>query len=210
MIQMWSHNWHLLGAQGNWMNSLFLGFSASMLGVSGFESSANYVEQQKPGVFRLTLRNMWVAVTFFNPIIALLALGLLPIPEITTHQEDLIGILGLQVGGKTLHTLIIADAFLVLSGAVLTSYVGFGGLSHRMTQDQCFPQFLLKKTRRGSYPFIILTFMTLCISILYLTHGELLSLAGVYTISFLGVMTFFAIGNILLRVNRRSNSSRRR
>jgi hypothetical protein len=40
----------------------FLGFSAAMLGVSGFETSANYVEQQKPGVFRLTLRNMWVAV----------------------------------------------------------------------------------------------------------------------------------------------------
>ena len=203
MTQMWSHNWNLLGQQGNWAKSLFLGFSASMLGVSGFESSANYVEQQKPGVFRLTLRNMWVAVTIFNPIIALLALGLLPIPEIATHQEDLISILGLQVGGKTLHTLIVADAFLVLSGAVLTSYVGFGGLIHRMTLDQCFPQFLLKKTRRGSYPFIVLTFMTLCISILYLTHGQLLSLAGVYTISFLGVMTFFAIANILLRVNRR-------
>ena len=45
--------------------------------------------------------------------------------------------------------------------------------------------------------------MTLCISILYLTHGQLLSLAGVYTISLLGVMTFFAVGNILLKVNRR-------
>jgi amino acid transporter len=203
LAQTWSSNWHLFGQGDQWAKPLFLGFSAAMLGVSGFESSANYVEQQKPGVFRLTLRNMWVAVTIFNPIIALLALGLLPIPEIVTHQEDLISILGLKVGGKGLHTLIVVDAFLVLSGAVLTSYVGFGGLIHRMTLDQCFPQFLLKKTRRGSFPFIVITFMTLCISILYLTHGQLLSLAGVYTISFLGVMTFFAIGAILLRVNRR-------
>jgi hypothetical protein len=90
----------------------------------------------------------------------------------------------------------------VLSGAVLTSYVGVSGLVHRMTLDQCFPQFFLKSTKRGSYPLIILGFMTLCISILYLTGGELLSLAGVYTISFLGVMTFFGIGNILLKVNR--------
>jgi len=171
--------------------------------VSGFETSANYVEQQKPGVFRLTLRNMWVAVTVFNPLMALLALGLLSIPEISAHKEDLISVLGLKVGGLPLHTLIIVDAFLVLSGAVLTSYVGIGGLVHRMTVDQCFPQFLLKATRRGSYPLIILSFMTLCISILYLTHGHLLALAGVYTISFLGVMTFFAIGNILLKVNRR-------
>jgi amino acid transporter len=198
---LWN-NWQMFGAHSNWAKSLFFGFSAAMLGVSGFESSANYVEQQKPGVFRLTLRNMWVAVTILNPILALLALGLLPIQEITAHQEDLISILGLMVGGKFLHTLIVVDAFLVLSGAVLTSYVGFGGLMHRMTLDQCFPQFLLKKTRQNSYPFIILSFMTLCLSILYLTQGQLLSLAGVYTISFLGVMTFFAIGNILLRVNR--------
>ncbi len=202
MTQMWLSNWHLVGTHDNWMKSLFLGVSAAMLGVSGFESSANYVEQQRPGVFRLTLRNMWLAVTILNPIIALLALGLLPIQEIAAHQDDLISILGLKVGGTYLHTLIVIDAFLVLSGAVLTSYVGFGGLMHRMTLDQCFPQFLLKKTRRGSYPFIILSFMTLCLSILYLTGGRLLSLAGVYTIAFLGVMTFFAISNILLKVNR--------
>jgi amino acid transporter len=201
--QMWSHNWHQFGHLDNWAKSLFLGFSAAMLGVTGFESSANYVEHQKPGVFRLTLKNMWIAVTIFNPLIALLALGVLPIPEIVSHQADLISVLGLKVGGHTLHTLIVWDAFLVLSGSVLTSYIGFGGLIHRMTLDQCFPQILLKKTRRNSYPVIVLSFLTLCISILYLTHGELLSLAGVYTISFLGVMTFFAIANILLRVNRR-------
>ena len=199
---MWSINLQQFNPHGDWAKPLFLGFSAAMLGVSGFESSANYVEQQKPGVFRLTLRNMWVAVTIFNPIIALLALGVLPIPEIVSHQENLISILGMQVGGNLLHTLIVTDAFLVLSGSVLTSYIGFGGLIHRMTLDQCFPQILLKKTKRNSYPVIVLSFLTLCISILYFTKGVLLSLAGVYTISFLGVMTFFAIANILLRVNR--------
>lgn len=35
-----------------------------------------------------------------------------------------------------------------------------------------------------------------------MTGGELLSLAGVYTISFLSVMTLFATGNILLKVRR--------
>jgi hypothetical protein len=153
-------------------------------------------------VFRLTLRNMWLAVTIFNPLIALLALGLLPVPEIVGAKDDLVSRMGLMVGGQPLHTLIVVDAFLVLSGAVLTSYVGVSGLVHRMTLDQCFPQFLLKKTRRGSFPLIIIGFMILCISILYLTKGELLSLAGVYTISFLGVMTLFGIGNILLKVNR--------
>jgi hypothetical protein len=71
-----------------------------------------------------------------------------------------------------------------------------------MTLDQCFPPFFLKRNRRGTHHRIILSFMILCISILYLTQGKLLSLAGVYTISFLGVMTLFGIGNILLKVNR--------
>jgi amino acid transporter len=201
LMSMWSLNLASF-KQGDWPKALFLGFSAAMLGVSGFESSANYVEQQRPGVFRLTLRNMWLAVTIFNPVIALLALGLMPVPEIAAVKDDLVSRMGLMVGGQPLHTLIMVDAFLVLSGAVLTSYVGVSGLVHRMTLDQCFPQFLLKTNKRGSYPFIILGFLIPCLSILYLTRGEILSLAGVYTISFLGVMTFFGVGNILLKVNR--------
>jgi amino acid transporter len=202
LVTMWTLNLGAFRQEGNWAKALFLGFSAAMLGVSGFESSANYVEQQRPGVFRLTLRNMWLAVTVFNPIIALLALGLMPVPQIAAVKDDLVSRMGMLVGGQPLHTLITVDAFLVLSGAVLTSYVGVSGLVHRMTLDQCFPQFLLKSTKRGSYPLIILGFMIPCISILYLTRGEILSLAGVYTISFLGVMTFFGVGNILLKVNR--------
>jgi amino acid transporter len=202
LTTLWWSNFSLLHQEVYWPKALFLGFSAAMLGVSGFESSANYVEQQRPGVFRLTLRNMWLAVTIFNPLIALLALGLLPVPEIIGAKDDLVSRMGLMVGGEPLHTLIVVDAFLVLSGAVLTSYVGVSGLVHRMTLDQCFPQFFLKQTRRGSFPLIIVGFMILCVSILYLTHGELLSLAGVYTISFLGVMTLFGIGNILLKINR--------
>ncbi len=203
LVPMWSVNFSGLG-QESWTKALFLGFSAAMLGVSGFESSANYVEDQRPGVFRKTLRNMWLAVTIFNPLIALLALGLMPVADIVQPdiKDDLVGHLGLLVGGAPLGTIIAVDAFFVLSGAVLTSYVGVSGLVHRMTLDQCFPQFFLKKTRFGSYPLIVVGFMAMCISILYLTHGELESLAGVYTIAFLGVMTLFGIGNLLLKVNR--------
>ncbi len=200
---VWLQNWNLLRFEVDWPKALFLGVSAAMLGVSGFESSANFVEQQRPGVFRLTLRNMWLAVAVFNPLISLLSLGLMPVAQIANYQDDLLSRLGLMVGGKFLHNLIVLDAFLVLSGAVLTSYVGITGLIQRMTLDQCFPQFFLKTNRRGTYHRIILGFMLLCISILYLTRGQLLSLAGVYTISFLGVMTLFGIGNILLKIHRK-------
>ncbi|HZK12902.1 MAG TPA: APC family permease, partial [Desulfobaccales bacterium] len=198
----WAQNWQSLTQDVNWPTALFFGVSASLLGVSGFESSANFVEQQQPGVFRLTLRNMWVAVMVFNPLIALLALQILPVAEILKHHDDMLTFVGFLTGGHLLHGLVVIDAGLVLSGAVLTSFIGVTGLVQRMTLDQCFPQFLLKTNRRGSYHRIILAFLFLCISILYLTHGKLLQLAGVYTISFLGVMTLFGIGNILLKINR--------
>ncbi|HZE20772.1 MAG TPA: APC family permease, partial [Desulfobaccales bacterium] len=185
----WTQNWQSLTQEVHWPTALFFGVSASLLGVSGFESSANFVEQQQPGVFRLTLRNMWLAVLIFNPLISLVALQILPVGEIVKHHDDLLSFVGLLTGGRPLHALIVIDAGLVLSGAVLTSFIGVTGLVHRMTLDQCFPQFLLKTNRRGAHHRIILTFMVLCISILYLTHGHLLQLAGVYTISFLGVMT---------------------
>jgi amino acid transporter len=110
LTSMWALNLGFFRQEGDWVKTLFLGFSAAMLGVSGFESSADYVEKQRPGVFRLTLRNMWLAVTIFKPIIALLALGLMPVPEIATVKGDLVCRMGLLAGGKPLHTLIMVDA----------------------------------------------------------------------------------------------------
>ncbi len=187
---------------GSLAMALFLGFSAAMLGISGFESSANFVEEQAPGVFQKTLRNMWIVVSFFNPIIALLAVAVVPLATVGEHQETLLSYLGQQTGGPWLATVISIDAVTVLSGAVLTSFVGVSGLIKRMALDRIWPQFFLKQNRRGSNYLILGIFFGLCLSILAITQGELETLAGVYTISFLSVMAFFAIGNFLLKVKR--------
>ncbi len=97
--KVWLLNWNMLRFEVSWPKALFFGVSAAMLGVSGFESSSNFVEQQRHGVFRLTLRNMWLAVTIFNPLIALLALGMLSVQDITVYQDDLLSRLGFMVGG---------------------------------------------------------------------------------------------------------------
>jgi len=183
--------------------AVFMGFSAALLGVSGFESSANFVEEQRPGVFRKTLRNMLIAVVIFNPLTSILSLSLLPLPEIISHKEYLLAHVAMDTGGPLLADMVIVDAVAVLSGAVLTSFVGVTGLVRRMALDQCFPRFLLRSNRQGTHHRIIIVFMLLCSSILLVTGGSLLNLAGVYTISFLGVMTLFAFGNILLKVKRK-------
>jgi len=196
-------NWELPLTSKGIIYTLFLGFSAAMLGISGFESSANFVEEQQPGVFRKTLRNMWAIVSFFNPAIALLLIAIIPIAELGEHRESLLSYLGHTTGGAWLSWLISIDAVLVLCGAVLTSFVGVSGLLKRMTLDRILPNYFLKENKRGSNYRIIITFLVLCVSVMFVTKGELGSLAGVYTFSFLAVMALFGIGNLLLKVKRR-------
>ncbi|MCS6808038.1 MAG: APC family permease [Bacteroidota bacterium] len=195
-------NFSLPVQHGSVAKALFFGFSAAMLGISGFESSANFVEEQAQGVFPKTLRNMWIVVSIFNPLLALIVLGTLSMPEVAAHKEALLSYLGDKVGGVWLSTLISLDAIAVLSGAVLTSFVGVSGLIKRMALDRIFPQFFLLETHRQSNYVILTSFFLLCLSILFLTKGNIGPLSGVYTISFLSVMAYFALGNFLLKIKR--------
>jgi amino acid transporter len=196
----------------NWQNPLpevdsvgvaiFFGFCISLLGVSGFESSANFIEEQKPGVFPITLRNMWIAVTVLNPAIALVALSVLPLDGVIAAKKSMLLAVADVSAGTWLKWVIAIDAAVVLSGAVLAAFIGVTGLVQRMTLDRCLPQFLLKTGRRGTNHRIILMFFLCCVSILVATAGDLDTLGGVYTLSFLGVMCLFAVGNILLKIRR--------
>jgi amino acid transporter len=201
-IAIFEQNWQLPVRSGGIMAALFFGFSAAMLGISGFESSANFVEEQRPGVFPKTLRNMWRVVSFFNPAIALLALSIIPLAGIDDHKESLLSFMGETAGGKWLAYLISIDAVLVLSGAVLTSYVGVTGLAERIALDRILPNFFLVKNRRGVNYRIVIGFFILCLSILLVTGGNLVNLAGVYTFSFLLVMALFGMGNLMLKIKR--------
>jgi amino acid transporter len=188
---------------GGFAAAIFFGFCVSLLGISGFESSANFVEEQAPGVFPKTLRNMWLAVMVFNPLIALLALCVLPLGEIASHDEAaMLANMGTVTSGHWMATWISVNAVLVLSGAVLTSFVGVNGLVGRMTLDRCLPQLLLKKNRRGTTHRITIAFFILSVSVLLITKGDWRALAGVYTISFLAVMALFGGGNLLLKIKR--------
>jgi amino acid transporter len=202
-FQIFHVNWHFPIASGSMKNALFFGFSAAMLGISGFESSANFVEEQRDGVFPKTLRNMWAVVSFFNPVLALLLICIIPLAQVGEHQESLLAFLGETTGGSWLAFLISVDAVLVLCGAVLTSFVGVSGLLERITLDRILPNFFLKKNNRGASYRILIAFFVLCVSVLFVTHGKLQALAGVYTFSFLAVMGLFGIGNLLLKLKRK-------
>jgi amino acid transporter len=185
-----------------WM-AIFMGFSVSMLGISGFESSANFVEEQEQGVFPKTLRNMWIVVSILNPLMAIFALSMFTTTDIAANfQNSLLSEMADKTAGSWLKWIISVDAVFVLSGAVLTSFVGVTGLMERMTLDRILPNALLKKNKKGVSYRLIIVFLLLSISVLFITKGDVGLLAGVYTISFLSVMSLFVIGNVLLKYKR--------
>jgi len=184
---------------------IYFGYATALLGVTGFETSSNYIEEQKEGVFPKTLRNMWVLVAFFNPVLSLLSLGTLPMNEILQNQASLLAWMARRVGGEWLNYIVCIDAFLVLSGAVLTAYVGVTGLVKRMALDRCMPQFFINENSwRHTNHWIIIAFFFITSSLFLIVNGNILTLGGVYTIAFLGVMSLFAIGNMLMKYKRGS------
>jgi len=140
-------------------------------------------------------------------VIGVLAISTLPLSVITDPKKSagILSIMAQTAVGPWLAKVVSIDAFLVLSGSVITSYVGIIGLARRMSLDRCLPQFLLQvNSFRRTNHWIIVVFFVVC-SLLYLmVHGNVNALAGVYTIAFLGVMSLFAIGNMLLKYKRSS------
>ncbi|CAJ1375440.1 unnamed protein product [Effrenium voratum] len=185
-------------------NSIFFGFSSAMLGVSGFETSANFVEEQKPGVFPKTLRNMWVSVSIINVVLPSLAVAVLPLGDLTGEKSAFaLAYLAERVAGPLLRDVVAIDALLVLAGSVLTSYVGVVGLFQRMAGDRCLPEFFSETNSWRNTPhYTILVFFAVCSSMCIMLDGDITLLAAIYSISFLLVMGLFAFCGLWLKINR--------
>lgn len=203
---------------GTFWTALFYGFSSAMLGVSGFETSSQFVEEQAPGVFPKTLRNMWAGVMLFNPLLSLISFAALEVDEIYQHKDTVLARTAHVIGhwvqtqlkfpehfiiGPILSTIVSIDAFVVLAAALLTGYVGINGLIRRMSMDRCLPQFfLIQNPWTGTDSFILVGFFLLCVSQVIILDSDVEALGGVYCYAFLTVMTIFAFGNILLKIKR--------
>lgn len=195
-------------AAGSAGAAIFYGFSAGLLGISGFESAANYVEEmQENRVYVRTLDIMWLMSGFYNPSLGLVSMFVMPLEDIYHFEGSLLAEMGSRVSGSGFANFIAADAVMVLSGAVLTSYIGINGLIRRMAQDRVYPDFLLQVNPRGSNHWIILLFFVLC-STLYLAIFDpsnptaINVFGGVYALSFLLVMFSFAFSCLMLKVQR--------
>lgn len=146
---------------------------------------------------------MWLLVFIINPTIAILTLGVVDLPTITSNTSNILSLVGSKAGGKWLRLLVNIDAVIVLAGGVLTANVGIVGLIKQLASDRCLPYFLLKENKIfGTNHWISLSFFLLCVTLYLITNGDVTILSGVFSISFLMVLILFAWANLSLKYSR--------
>ena len=187
--------------------TLAYGFAASFLGITGFESVAQIVENLEHPVLptvRKLYKTVIILVSVTAPVVSILCLTILTPEEVNSNMHYLLSGLSLKIGGSFLLFLIVIDAALTLFAATNTAYVGFIGLAATMAKHGNLPQIFLKRIHHivpflEGYPFIVLAMMFIVMIISSLVAGAVEITAKVYEIAFLGVMVSFAVGVILMR-----------
>ncbi len=188
-------------------NLLMYGFAAGFLGITGFESAAQIVEELEAPALE-TVRKLYktvvILVSLTAPAISFLCLALLTQDEVMDNTDALLSVLSNKLGGRFLLTVIVIDATLTLFAATNTAFVGFIGLATTMAKQGNLPRFMLtrvahKYPQLQGYPLIAMPFMVIALMMCALVAGEVEILAKVYEIAFLGVMVSFCVGVVLLR-----------
>jgi amino acid transporter len=195
-------------ATNNPLISVYFGYCSALLGITGFESAANYVEEmQSPKIFVLSVKWLWLFVGIFNPLISITSMMVLPMDHIRAHSGDLLAEMAAAVGGSFFKNILCIDAVVILCGAVLTSFVAVCGLIKRLAKDNVLPKVLARLNYRGAADVSVVCFTILIIS-LFLSIYEsdnpdsIDKFGEVYGISFLLVLTAFSLSSILLKVYR--------
>lgn len=146
-------------------------------------------------------------VGFYNPMISLVAMMVLPLDTIYEHSGDMLAIMADKLGGERFRAAVCVDATIILCGAVLTSFIGIAGLLRRLAADSILPQALAIEDSRGTPSVAIIVFLVLSLSLflaIYDPSNEhaIEDFGGVYAIAFLSVLVCFAMAAVMLKLYR--------
>lgn len=184
------------------------GVAAAFLGITGFESAAQIVEQLKSPTWR-TLKQVYLAVVllvgFTAPLTSYLCIILLTDKQLDFYSNSLLSGLAFVEGGAPLLVILVIDAALTLFAAVNTAYVGCIGLCTTMAKQGNLPAFFLRRWAGRfpflqGYPYVVISFMAVAVSMILILPGQVDNLSQVYGMAFLSVMISFCVGVLLLRV----------
>lgn len=186
-----------------------MGFAAAFLGITGFESAAQVIEElESPS--HVAIRRVYLVivalVSFTGPLSSLLALVLLSDAQIAQYHNAFLSGLAVVLGGRPLLVLLVLNACLTLFAAVNTAYAGATGLMTTMGKQGNLPAVVLKRwvdrnPKLEGFPYVALPFMALCVVMLIVFPGAVERLGEVYGMAFLGVMASYCLGVVLLRLH---------
>jgi len=149
---------------------------------------------------------MWILSSFFNIALSCLNLCVLPLygPSGTIENNNVVlALMARLTLGRWFEIWVTIDGFIVLSGSVLTSYVGITGLVRRMASDRVMPEFLLHQNAwRGTNHFIIFGYFGIASSLVLILDADIVMLSSVYSYAFLGLLILFCFGAILFKLKR--------
>lgn len=188
--------------------ALLQGFAAAFLGITGFESAAQIVEQLKSPTWK-TLKQVYLSIVILvgitAPITSYLVIILLTDEQLKTYSNSLLSGLAFVEGGQPLLMVLVIDAALTLFAAVNTAYVGCIGLCTTMAKQGNLPGLFLRRWAHKvplfqGYPYVVIVFMIISIMMIIMLPGQVDNLGQVYGMAFLAVMLSFCLGVMLLRI----------
>ena len=190
-------------------HGMILGFAAAFLGITGFESAAQIVEEIQQPISR-SIRRIYTTivllVSFTSPISSLLVLTLLTPKQIDDNRDSLLSALAFVEGGHPWLLVLVINAVLTLFAAVNTAYAGATGLMTTMGQQGNLPSGVLHRWSHRfpalkGYPFVALPFMGASLVMLAIFPGSVDQLGAIYGMAFLAVMISYCAGVILTRLH---------
>ncbi|TPX39789.1 hypothetical protein SeMB42_g01161 [Synchytrium endobioticum] len=201
-VTTFMNNWQAPSPSGNILLDIFYGWSVAFLSSTGLETSGNYIEDQAPGVFPNTLRNMTYLSLVFPPLLTFLALCILPLSIISANPSITLTNMALVMAGP-FGIIVSVDSILILSGGVLTAFVGMHGLAYHLTGDGLLPRVSRKQfcSMKG-YPVVSMGFFAICCALFFIARGDITILSLVFAMSFLMVLLISALANIFLKYQR--------
>jgi amino acid transporter len=206
----WHHGGFLPGLALIGAPLLLAGVGNVILGASGVESVMNIPEELEnpqrdiPKIYWAMLLILLVV----GGSLALLVFLLLTPEELLTHSGDLLGQLGRHVAGaltgsrtagEVWHTVVVANAALMLIGATNTAFVGARGLWLAMARDDLLPRMLLTPNRSGAFSRLHGLMLACCALLAIQADWHKLTLERWYWAMFGLVLLSGMVGFVLLR-----------
>ena len=179
--------------------AIFIGLGHSVLAMSGEESLAQvYREIEHPKLPNLKKAGLVIFIysLVFTSLVSIFAVMIIPDSSRSSHFENLIGGLAMNLQGPLMlrllfHGFVVVVGTMILAGAVNTAIVGSNGVLNRVSEDGVLADWFRQPHRRfGTSYRIINVVVGLQILTILISRGQISFLANLYAF---GVIWSFAM-----------------